>query len=578
MAHTVQRFPDRKTPVTAGKLTVNGGSIKGTSDKRSLNAAIRRSKVIECIQQGYTIEQAIKQVDVTIWSYYQWRAKYPEFKELVDLARQNYLATQSPEDVKLWRTFIEFRKKFFRFDTYYHQGMIVDAIESAKEMEIVLILVPPEFGKTTLLEDKICEILARDPDHRIAYISESAGHSRKVGSRIRRRMTDKVDFGEYIARYGPFYDLEQEKQGKPWTVERFTVFKASHDERDYSYEARGAKSNIQGSRVDTLFIDDLQSLKTLNATQDILDKMRQEWLTRVGKVGRTIIVGTRVGVGDIYEKLIELDLVSKLIQLPAVDKDGHSLCPEMWSDEDLAKRRKQVGEQVWARSYQQDPISSQIITFTEEIIEKSKNKERTIKKLENKSIVMSLDPALRGGNTITVCAFTPVKMFVLDQVTDYDCGRTETIIDRVAEYARLYRPQDLIIEMMSFQQALGKDDRMLDLAAKLNFRIYPHVTTDNKYDPDFGVSAIANAMNNGELDIPWGDQHAIEIFQPLFDEMRKWRPHVRGVRLRQDRVMSLWFAFLFWYRQKQVLEMEAKRENIIRVRRLPFKPTQYRRR
>lgn len=359
------------------------------TDGRVELARIRRSQCIELIQQGYTPEKAVKEIGVTTFAYYEWRKKHPDFKEQVDLARQNWINSKSAEDLKKWNTFIEFRKKFFGFDTYYHQRMIVDAIESAKEMEVVLILVPPEFGKTTLLEDKICEILARDPDHRIAYISESAGHSRKVGSRIRRRMTDKTDFGDYIARFGPFYQDSQEKMGKPWTVERFTVYKAGHDERDYSYEARGAKSNIQGSRVDTLFIDDLQSLKTLNATSDLLDKMRQEWLTRVGKKGRTIIVGTRVGTGDIYEKLIELDLISRLIMLPAVDKEGNSLCPEMWNNDELAKRRKQVGEHVWARSYQQDPISSGTVTFTEEIIEKSKDKSRSIKKMESdrKSVV-----------------------------------------------------------------------------------------------------------------------------------------------------------------------------------------------
>lgn len=545
-----------------------------SSDGRTQQANIRRSKVIELVGEGLTPEKACREVDISTKTYYAWRRDYPGFKTQVDLARQKW---QESQGSLKWDTFLGFRKRFFGFDTYQPQMRIADAIESAADMEVVLVLVPPEFGKTTLVEDKICEILAKDPDHRIAYISEGSGHSRKVGSRIRRRMTDTVEFGDYIARFGPFYVDGQEKEGKVWTAERFTVNHAGHDERDYSFEARGARSNIQGSRVDTLVLDDIQSLKSLSQTGFLITQLRQEWLTRLGKKGRCIIIGNRVGVGDFYEEAIDKELIDRLIEIPAVDEEGHSTCPELWPDDLLAKRRKQVGEDVWARTYMQNPIAAGTVTFTEDVIEAAKDKNRTIKKVDGIDTVMSLDPGLGGGNSLTVCQFTSSGLLAVDQVTDYGFGRTEEILERVAAFASMYKPSYFIIEMMAFQQALGKDDRMLALAEKHGFRIYPHVTSDNKFDPSYGVASMATAMHMKELTFPWANERAQDTFQPLFDEMRIWRPFVRGVKLRQDRVMSLWFIYLWWQNHRHAMEFEAKKDTFKR-RGLPYgRPTHLRR-
>lgn len=541
-----------------------------SKDGRTQRANERRQRILQLISQGYTPEQACREIGISTQTYYQYRSDLPSFRTQVDLARANWYSTNEDANIGDWDSFISFRKRFFRFDTYWHQAQIVDAIENAGPMDVVLILVPPEMGKTTLLEDKICQILAHDPNHRIGYVSEGSKHSIKVGNRIKKRMTDTVNFGDYIARYGPFYEDGQERGGKPWTTHYFTIAKANHDERDYSFEARGARSNIQGARIDDLFLDDIQSLKSLSQTGFLIDQFRQEWITRIGKSGRLFIVGNRIGIGDFYEKIIELDLVTRLIELPAVNENGESLCPELWPDEALVKRRKQVGENVWQRTYMQDPIAAGTVTFTSDVQNRAKDWNRVVAKRPGIATVMSLDPGLGGGNSLTVCQYTPSRLEVVDQVADYGLGRTEQILERVEQYAAKWRPTDLIVEMMAFQQALGKDDRMLALGEKYGFRIYPHVTSDNKYDPTFGVASMAGSMRAQELTIPWGDDAAQETMQPLLDEMTKWRPNVRGVKLRMDRVMSLWFAWLYWQSQKSAMQFE---ETKWQMKKLPWKPT-----
>src|ERR1051325_1032235 len=351
---TIHNPAELAAKVRQGKSQGGRGSLL-SKDGRTQATNMRRSQFVDLLAQGYRAEQAARELGIQMSTYYAWRSSMPGFRQQCDLARQNWYNQINGEDITSWKDFSAFRKRFFRMNTYYVHAMIIDAIESAEPMSVTLILVAPEVGKTTLLEDKICEILGRYPDRRIAYISESSGHSVKVGSRIRRRMTDKVEFGDYIASFGPFYEDGQERSGKPWTTQFFTVFKAAHDERDYSFEARGNTSRIQGSRVDDMFLDDIQSIQSLELTNKIVTKFRQDWITRVGRTGRIFIIGNRVGKGDVYEKMIEEGLIDRLVELPILNGDGKSVIPELWDDESLKKRRKQVGEEVWARTYMQEP-------------------------------------------------------------------------------------------------------------------------------------------------------------------------------------------------------------------------------
>jgi hypothetical protein len=494
----------------------------------------------------------------------------------VDAARRNWYNTLAGEELTTWKDFTSFRKRFYRMDTYYVHAMIIDAIESAEPMSVTLILVAPEVGKTTLLEDKIGEILARDPNRRIAYISESSGHSVKVGSRIRNRMTDKVEFGDYIASYGPFYEDNQERSGKPWSTQFFTVFKANNDERDYSFEARGNTSRIQGSRVDDMFLDDIQSIQSLDLTAKIMAKFRQDWITRVGRTGRIIIIGNRVGKGDVYEKMIEADLIDNLVEIPVLDAQGHSVIPELWPDEALKKRRKQVGEEIWARTYMQEPQDVKSMSFPPEVREQFKDHKRVIKRYDNMATAMSLDPAIAGGCSLTVGQYNFGKLLLVDQETEYNVGSTEGILRLVERKAKGYKPDILIIEAMAFQKAIAGDERMIALSRKYGFAIIPHETGDNKHDPNFGVASIATSIRAGEISIPWGSDECEAMFQPLLDEMEKWKPHIRGTKLRQDRIMSMWFLHLYWLGIRNVMEFQKHKDSFKRAA-LPWRPTSLRR-
>lgn len=264
-------------------------------DARSHAAWVRRKKpFIEAISSGLMVKDALVRCKIPTTTYELWR-KDLEFLAQVNLAKAIGRAGQ---DRGSFSGFVDFRKHYFGYDTFRHQQMIVDAIANTPPGGVTLVLVPPEFGKTSLLEDYCSWLIATNPDTRVTVVSEGQPHSRKIINRVKRRMVDPNVSPAYIKDYGPFLGDGHRKQGRPWSADFFTVAQATHDERDYTMEARGWTSMIAGTRTDLLLVDDIQSARSLNLTQKMLTVFRQDFLTRPGKEGKTIIVGTRVGVND----------------------------------------------------------------------------------------------------------------------------------------------------------------------------------------------------------------------------------------------------------------------------------------
>lgn len=526
----------------------------------------RRQTVLSQIAQGATLAVAADAAGISPKTIEKWVRDDPEFRR----ARDEIRAAQRDADharareaggvPKMDGTFAGFRKAMFGMDTYWHQAEIVRAIEEAPMMELSMINVPPEHGKTTLLTDYICKRIAEDPNIRITFVSEGQPHARKVVRHVKQRMTRVEQYPEFITRYGPFHIEGSEDSDKPWTNDFITVSRADHDERDYTLEARGINSAVAGTRADLLLIDDIQSLRSLNQTEKFMDILRQDFFTRVHKNGKIIVVGTRVGENDVYQALLDADLIAKHVELPAADANGEALCPEMWDAESLQKRRKQVGEDVWWRTYQQRPQASMARTFTPEAIAKAKDANLTIggrttggdDVTVGKTRIACLDPALSGGNALHVAAFDQDNYFLLDLWVDNKVARVEKILSRIEEAAQLYRFAILVVEVNAFQQGFARDDRLRSLGEKYGFRIVEHETKGNKSDAKYGVAQMPTDFRIGSVHIPWADVESQAKFEVLVQQLERWRPDVATRLITQDAVMSLWFGWLQWAKTRRL--------------------------
>lgn len=560
----------------------------------------RRAKYLEILAKDplASIESVCAEVGVQPTTYRQWRIRFKDFAAKVDAMVATGLGDAKPtgaswgwddkdpeqagksvgivagklrqKRAKADMPFAQFRKTYFGFDSTWYQQRVVDAIESTEGGEVVMILLPPEHGKTTMVEDHVSQLLAKDPGMRIACISERAFHGRKMIARLKNRMADNGPCKQYVRDFGPFEPQKgpAARDTQAWAAEYFDVWrKGDSDERDYNMVAAGITSAIAGSRWDLAIYDDIQSLKSLNQSEAMLEVIRQDGLSRTGAFGRTIIIGTRVGPGDIYELLEESGIVDRTIRLPAIDHKGELLWPERYSQKNYDRMRKNVGEDAWLRNYQQAPRETLNNHFTQEVLDDCANPLRSVKNVvgpEWDGIIIGVDPGF-GVNAIVAAAYSADELAIWRWRVDNNLDNNQAIADAVeALYLQIVDPMnrvnltDIMLEDKAFQKGLLKDQAFLDLKARYGCMIKGHQTGSNKYDPMFGVPQMAGSMLRGKMTLPGADDTFTHGARTELDhQFKRWKPFVRGTRLTQDLVMASWFAWLRWQQKLPALVPDA---------------------
>lgn len=245
---------------------------------------------------------------------------------------------------------------------------------------------------TATIEDYLCLEIADDPSLRVRYVSEASDLSKRIVGTVKRRFTDESEYPEFIRKYGPFYTKGQEKEGRPWTTEQITVQRNPGTERDRNLVASSWTSAVYGSRIDLLILDDLCSQRNYNQSQEIFSRIRGTFFNR-GLLMKTIIVGTRIGPGDFYERMLDAGLVTRHVNIRAADTEGNPTVPAFWDvdmhhdggacckqlrpcprdgskvtpREFMELMRFDSGEETWWASYMQTPLANELTTFSEYI-------------------------------------------------------------------------------------------------------------------------------------------------------------------------------------------------------------------
>lgn len=534
-----------------------------------IQGAEKREALVVAVRNGMTVTKAQQSQGVLASTYSKWRQRFPEWAIRMDGARHERNlrdgTVKQPQADK--PDFVEFRRHYFGYETYKHHQQIVNAIESTPPGGFTMILVPPEAGKTTLIEDWLCYQIALDPNHRILLCTEAGtqGQAQKMLGTVKERLTDPdatnpdaqypLHIREFLARYGPFRD-DQEDKDKPWNANYIKVHRAS-GRRDYTLQCCGWRSKVYGSRCDTLVFDDVQSSDSINLTENILHRMRGTFFSRVNQNGKMVYIGTRNAVGDVPEKLIESGAIDQLVIIEALDVDGNSYCPEMWPPDKLAQKRALVMEPAWWCNYMQNPRQAEHATFDLDLLVEARDPTiRVCQVPADNRVVLGLDPALGGHTALSATAWTPDKLTVVDMWDQPDLTRNEEIFSMVADYARRYRPSELVVEINSLQRGIARDDRMRQIATAHGFVISEHETNQTKWEHEFGVAAMAGSFIRREIVFPDETEFCRRRLGPLVDQLERWRPNVPARLLRQDMVMALWFPWRRWmeYRESSKID------------------------
>jgi hypothetical protein len=549
---------------------------------RSIKGRENRAKFMASFEVDRDIDVACAAAGIARNTYQRWRERYDDFKHQVDSLRLD--SDSIPKQSGWNKGFAAFRKQYFGMNSPWFHLKAIHAYENTPAGNITMILWPPEHGKTTLFEDYASYKLAVDPTFRFTVASEGQPMSRKILSRVKNRMSPGGSAREYVAKWGPFEPQSAKSVSQPWQADYFSVFKkGDSDERDYSMVGLGIGSAIAGTRTDHLHVDDVTSLKNYNQTPKIVEIFRQDWLSRPGERGRTSINGTRVGEADFYETLMDHfgpDLM-RVIRLPAVVYNELNAAYEpLWPYDEatgagytmnmLDRTREKVGEAAWARNYMQNPMMGSDRTFTDEHIVAICNPNRSLSdRYDHGSGIVTLDPALGGYNVVMGLNVADGKLKVVDIFEDQRLTSYEEVFARVEQMVLRLQGDglpvtDVVIEANAFQKGLSSDRQLLTMQEKHGFAIRSHLTGDNKYDEEIGIASMARDCRLELIDIPYSQDTATRHV------MKRWRPHIKGARLRQDRLMALWFGWILWRERRGSDHLNLDQFNFSGM---PYKPT-----
>ena len=66
---------------------------------------------------------------------------------------------------------------------------------------------------------------------------------------------------------------------------------------------------------------------------------------------------------------------------------------------------------------------------------------------------------------------------------------------------------------------------------------------------------MASSFIKGEIILPYADDDKTRFeIDELCRQLYAWKPGARGNKLRQDRVMALWFVWMLWRSRRKSLE------------------------
>jgi hypothetical protein len=219
--------------------------------------------------------------------------------------------------------------------------------------------------------------------------------------------------------------------------------------------------------------------------------------------------------------------------------------------------------------------------FTDEMIDRCKNPLLSLKHnvTPGNIVYVGLDPALGGQNCVIACEATPEGQLIVRRIRE-DAGlqRNEQIMQCVNDVVAWCNLSgyvtDVVVESMNFQRGLARDERLLDMQAHYGFALREHLTGWNKYDENIGVASMCESFLREEIVIPWADDDLTRNeMEELVRQLRAWKPGKRGTKLRQDRVMALWFVWILWRQRYKRTDLGAANTGQWQTRAVPWKQT-----
>lgn len=452
----------------------------------------------------------------------------------------------------------------------------------------IILNFPPDHAKSTVWNVQYCLwSIVQNPDVRIAVISKSQGMAKKFLSQVKFYLQNPELFPELHAAFAPpggWRSLEK-GDGLAWTANMIYVRGREQAEKDPTLEALGIGGHIFGARFDKIILDDIEDFSTAGMYEVHGNLIGQDIFSRLDKDhGELLVLGTRVGVVDIYRWLRDESKdedgnpAYTYFSQPAIleNDTAHSsewtvLWPERMHARAIAKAKSAMPDQRrFAFVYQQLDVPDDA-TFPSACVDGSINRQRfhgpmtpaatghRREGMQGLYVVASWDPASSAGRNAMIAVGTDrisKHRWVMDVWNKKGAVPRETI-QLLKDWTRKYQVNEWRIEKNAVQQFITMLPEIRDYLSGNGCRLVEHQTTGNKWDPNMGVEgtlvplflSCAEEIGGRLVQVPDGkglislpstrnNKHVAE----LCEQLKRWEPNNK--KLVQDCVMALWFAEL----------------------------------
>ena len=565
-----------------------------------------KARVIELVTNGATTHQAMVAIGKKPDTVRVWLSRDSEFATALAEAKERgesiSLASIGKDKSEL--SFAEFSKVFLGQTVFPHHQDWIDLLEGNEpswlhpsmiyepgQKHRLLINVPPEHAKSTVITTNYSTYrIALDPNVRIIVVSKTLTKAREFVYSIKQRLSHPRYLKLQNA-YGPEGGWKEDAD--TWRTD--TVYLGgdarNSSEKDPTIQALGMGGQIYGARADLIILDDCITTANAHEWEKQINWLQKEVITRLGKNGKLLVVGTRIAANDFYRELRDPKHWSggkspfSYMGMPAVLEYAEK--PEDWvtlwkesdvpwdGDEDLLPnesgfypkwdgrtlftRRSEVTASTWALVYQQEDISEDSV-FPPALVQGSVNGARRVgplkpgavghpKAVEGGYTIVGMDPAIAGRTALTAITYNKAdgKIYVLDCLNMAE-GNYQKIRAAIEAFVERYHPQEVRIEINAFQKAYEMDEDLRNWLAGRGVRFTSHFTGKNKWDTSFGVasmSALFGSLRDGKhqdnnlLEIPSAE--GSEGIKALVQQLITWKPDTKGPT---DCVMALWFAVI----------------------------------
>lgn len=422
-------------------------------------------------------------------------------------------------------------------ETYGFQRPICEAWDDPKIRKL-LVVVPVQHGKTTIIEQGSVHQFCKDPNSRIIGVARSQRHGDERAYAVQQMLIDDELYPELHEKWGSWIS-KPERREKPWGTRSFYIRGRKDAQRSPSMSWYGIQTDTYGARADLILLDDIDSPSLGPLERDkYVRTINGAISTRLAPGGKMVYIGTRCGIGDVIEQL-KATGEWHVVEMQALSSDEEPLWPEMFTAEDLLKIRT-ARPVEFELMYQNNPSPEGTMIFTPTLVDNAKGQFSSAP--SDWEFWTSLDPASSGRAAIVTVGHNPStrEMRVVDCEIRVN-PRHDGLVSMVRTQLARHQPKWVVIEAQGGSNLFSDVPEVKDLIYDEGARLIPFQTTgQNKHDPAFGIPLLAREMERGRLRIA-NDEAAVEKMRPLINDLLGWQPQMTSKR-RYDSVMALWFA------------------------------------